>query len=245
MSGKPLREGNLRVYATPFIPRQTLISTINDTSPEQTQKLDSVHDTCLTSHSISTQKLDSINDTSLTSPSISTQKLNLIDDQSLTSPVISTPELNSVFTSPPSKDSNSISKLNPFYEFNNGIDVPEFNPQTAVHSQSNSILNSEIYRLPDVIDADRPPNSLNIETPYDLLSGIGTISRPYIYIDVGGTQIHSLVDTGSSRTYIRSVGLNVLGSGGYKIDRSKAGAVMMANGSIEAVIGEACIRSLF
>ena len=45
--------------------------------------------------------------------------------------------------------------MNPFYEFNNGTDVPEFNPKTAVHSQSNSILNSAIYRLPDVIDADR------------------------------------------------------------------------------------------
>ena len=93
-------------------------------------------------------------------------------------------------------------------------------------------MNSEIYKLPDVTDADRQPNSLSINTTYDLLSGIGTIARPYIYIDVGGTKIHSLVDTGSSRTYIGSVVLNILGSGGYKIDRSSAGAVIMANGTI-------------
>ena len=42
-----------------------------------------------------------------------------------------------------------------------------------------------------------------------------------------------------------SVGLKILGSGGYKIDRSRAGVVMMANGSIEAVIGEACFTVTF
>ena len=123
MSGKPLREGNLRVDATPFIPRQTLISTINDTSPQQTQKLDSI---------------------SLTSSSISPQKLNLVDETSLTSPLISTQEFNSVITSLPSNDSNSTSKLNSFCKLNNGTDVPEFNPKTVVYSQSTSILNSEV-----------------------------------------------------------------------------------------------------
>ena len=99
--------------------------------------------------------------------------------------------------------------------------------------------------MPDVTDADRQLNSLSIKITYDLLSGIGTISISYIYIDVGGTKMHSLVDTGSSRSYIWSVGLNILGSGGYKIDRSRAGAVMMANGTIEAVIGQACLPFTF
>lgn len=84
-----------------------------------------------------------------------------------------------------------------------------------------------------------------IETTPDFLSGNSTNLRPYVNIEIGVTKMHSLVDTGSSRTYLGSVGSQILVSGGYKIEYSKVGAIMLVDGTIEAVIREACLPATF
>lgn len=90
-----------------------------------------------------------------------------------------------------------------------------------------------------------PLNKNSSKTTPDLFAGIGTNSRPYVNIEIRGTKIHWVIDTCSSRAHLGPAGLQILGSRGYKIDYSKAGAVMMANGSIEMVIGETCLPSTF
>ena len=47
-----------------------------------------------------------------------------------------------------------------------------------------------------------------LDTPF--LFKIGTSSRPYINIEIGGTELYSLLDTGSSRTYLGLTGLEAL-----------------------------------
>ena len=82
-----------------------------------------------------------------------------------------------------------------------------------------------------------------LDTPF--LFKIGTSSRPYIDIEIGGTELYSLLDTGSSRTYLGSTGLEAVRSIGCKIDYNKSGVALMANDTMETIIGEAHLPITF
>ena len=59
------------------------------------------------------------------------------------------------------------------------------------------------------------------------------------------TDIQSLMDTGSSRTYLDSAGLDIIKCKGIKVDFLKSSAAIMATGAIESIIGEANLPITF
>ena len=65
-------------------------------------------------------------------------------------------------------------------------------------------------------------------------------SRPYLDIEVGDATFYSLVDTGSSKTFLVLLNVPLIALGKCKVDRSRSSIVLMTNGDIET----ACLSPL-
>ncbi|XP_051153756.1 uncharacterized protein LOC127277011 [Leptopilina boulardi] len=75
----------------------------------------------------------------------------------------------------------------------------------------------------------------------DELCGIGPHSRPYIKLLIGGAEVQALVDPGSSKTYLNAIGKSIVELNGNKIKELESGHVMLANGTIVTIVGEAIL----
>lgn len=121
-----------------------------------------------------------------------------------------------------------------------------------IKNNSASIINNSpvTSNIPDDLYEDQKEHNLHfnpdlepiLASEYiinlDKLCGIGLKSRPYINVLVGNTEVHALADTGSSRTYLNSVGQSIVETDRTKINKLESGNVMLANGSIESIAGE-------
>ena len=92
-----------------------------------------------------------------------------------------------------------------------------------------------------LLGGNESERSQQIETPSNSKPTNEKTARPYIDVKFGGMLIRSLVDTGSSRTFMGANGLSIINEGKYRIHYSRRGVVMIANGTIETIMGEALI----
>ena len=66
-------------------------------------------------------------------------------------------------------------------------------------------------------------------------------SRPYLDVEVGDATFHSLVDTGSSNTFLGSLNVPLIASRECKVGWSRSNVVLMANENMESVLDTALL----
>ena len=98
--------------------------------------------------------------------------------------------------------------------------LPKLDGGVGIASEPQSSSSREVVDLSDVLSTR------------DSCSEPDITSRPYLDIEVRGAKFHSLVDTGSTKTFLGSLNVPLIASGECKVDRSRSRNVLMANGDI-------------
>ena len=84
-----------------------------------------------------------------------------------------------------------------------------------------------------------------ILSTHDSFSKPDISSRPYLDIEVGDATFYSLVDTGSSKTFLGLLNVALISSGECKVDRGRSSIVLITNENNEIVIGTASLPITF
>ena len=111
--------------------------------------------------------------------------------------------------------------------------LPKLEGGVGIASESQPSSSREVVDLSEVLSTR------------DSCSEPDITSRPYLDIEVGGAKFHSLVDTGSTKTFLGSLNVPFISSGECKVDRSRSSIVLMANGNIESMLGTALLPVTF